>query len=77
VLPEAFAADPERLTRFEREARTLLLNHAHIAQIYSLEGRASHPRRHCHPGRQPTSDARSTGNLSRRGRLALGPELTG
>ena len=32
VLPEAFASDPERLARFEREAKTLAaLNHAHIA----------------------------------------------
>ena len=35
VLPEAFALDPERLTRFEREARVLAsLNHPNIAQIY-------------------------------------------
>jgi serine/threonine protein kinase len=38
VLPELFAADPERLARFEREAKTLAaLNHPHIAQIYGLE----------------------------------------
>ena len=38
VLPEAFANDPERLVRFEREATTLAaLNHAHIAQIHGLE----------------------------------------
>jgi len=38
VLPEAVAADPERLARFDREARTLAaLNHPHIAQIYGLE----------------------------------------
>jgi len=38
ILPESFAHDPDRLARFEREAKTLAaLNHAHIAQIYGLE----------------------------------------
>ena len=38
VLPEAFAADPDRLARLEREARLLaLLGHPHIAAIHGLE----------------------------------------
>ena len=38
VLPEAFASDPERLARFEREAKVLAsLNHPNIAAIYGLE----------------------------------------
>jgi serine/threonine protein kinase/Tol biopolymer transport system component len=37
-LPEAFAADPERMARFEREAKLLAsLNHPNIAAIYGLE----------------------------------------
>jgi Tol biopolymer transport system component len=38
VLPEAFAADAERLARFEREAQLLAqLQHTNIASIYGLE----------------------------------------
>ena len=38
VLPAAFVADPERLARFEREAKLLAqLNHPSIAQIYGME----------------------------------------
>jgi len=41
VLPELFAADAERLSRFTREAQTLAaLNHPNIAQIYGLEAQA-------------------------------------
>src|SRR5580765_8367152 len=42
VLPELFAADPDRLARFQREAQLLAsLNHPNSAQIYGLEGPAS------------------------------------
>jgi eukaryotic-like serine/threonine-protein kinase len=38
ILPDAFAQDPERVARFEREAKTLAsLNHPHIAIIHGLE----------------------------------------
>jgi Tol biopolymer transport system component len=38
VLPAAFAADEQRMQRFQREAQVLAsLNHPHIAAIYGLE----------------------------------------
>jgi eukaryotic-like serine/threonine-protein kinase len=38
ILPEAFAHDPERLARFQREAKMLAsLNHPNIATIHGLE----------------------------------------
>ena len=38
VLPEEFAPDPERTSRFEREARVLAsLDHPNIGAIYGLE----------------------------------------
>ena len=38
VLPDAFASDPDRLARFEREAKVLAsLNHPNIGAIYGLE----------------------------------------
>jgi serine/threonine-protein kinase len=41
VLPEAFAADPDRMARFTREAQVLAsLNHPNIAAIYGVEDRA-------------------------------------
>ena len=42
ILPGAFAADHDRLTRFTREAQTLAsLNHPNIAQIHGLDDSTS------------------------------------
>src|SRR5262245_42722214 len=38
ILPSIFAADPDRMARFEREAQLLAsLNHPHIAALHGLE----------------------------------------
>ena len=42
LLPEHFADDPDRLSRFRREAQVLAsLNHPNIAQIYGFEDSGS------------------------------------
>jgi Tol biopolymer transport system component len=44
ILPSAFTNDPERLARFEREARVLAaLNHPNIATIHGIEESPSAP----------------------------------
>ena len=76
VLPEAVAADPERLARFEREAKVLAsLNHPNIAAIYSFESAQpdltySEPRSEGRPGE-------SQGVLAAEGRKAPGDSPDG
>ena len=62
VLPEAVAQDPERLARFEREAKVLAsLNHPNIAAIYSLESVVSTEAAGLRAGRQEPDDDDSAG----------------
>ncbi len=51
ILPDVFAADPERLERFEREAHLLAsLNHPNIAAIYAFETGPGDPLRQGYGG---------------------------
>jgi serine/threonine protein kinase len=44
ILPPVFTADPERVARFDREARVLAaLNHPHIGAIYGIEEASGAP----------------------------------
>jgi len=50
VLPEMLAADPERLARFEREARLLAsLSHPNIATVFGLHEAPSTSSGQAHP----------------------------
>jgi len=57
VLPAAFVEDPERLARFEREARVLAaLEHPNIAGIYGLEEVDAGAGFHLRPDVDPDSE---------------------
>ena len=56
LLPEALAADPDRLARFEREAKVLAsLNHPGIAHVYGFESATLGGRWTARPGRNAGS----------------------
>ena len=72
VLPDAVSEDPERLARFEREAKVLAsLNHPHIAAIYGLEESGPHSTRWC----SSSSRARRWRSGSRAGPLPVDEAL--
>ena len=71
VLPDLFARDPERLSRFEREAQALAaLNHPNIAQIYGVEEVDGSM-----PSSWSSSRARTSRSGSRAGRIPIDEAL--
>ena len=66
VVADVFLSDPERLARFEHEARVLAtLNHPHIGAIYGLEeaGRRPRPRARAR-GRRDARRASGVGSVA-------------
>ena len=60
VLPDIFAADPDRFARFTREAQVLAsLNHPNIAAIYWCRRQSPHPRTGGRPHARRTHRARA------------------
>ncbi len=69
VLPETFAHDPDRLSRFQREAKILAsLNHPNIATIHGLEQSSgtSYLVMELVPGRRCKSESERRAAASRR-----------
>jgi hypothetical protein len=82
ILPEAFAQDNDRMTRFSREAQVLAsLNHPNIAAVYGVEERAlvlelaDHPMLGAGVGFDPAVGSRKTGIVFPRCSGGLGPQL--
>ena len=74
ILPDLFAADADRVARFQREAQVLAsLNHPHIAQIYGIE---DSDRQRVPRSCSSSSTARRWQIASRRGRFRLNEALT-
>ncbi len=77
VLPAAFTEDPERLARFEREAKLLAqLHHPHIASIFGLEDSEGTRALVMELVEGPTLDERlESGSLSRDESLSIARQI--
>ena len=79
VLPEEFASDPERLARFEQEARAAAaLNHPHIAAVHDVGFEdGTHFMVQEYLEGQSLREALQGGALGLKRTLALGHEIVG
>jgi Tol biopolymer transport system component len=77
ILPRAFTSDPERLARFEREARVLAsINHPHIAGIYGIEETGTTPALVLEMVEGPTlADRLTAGRIGVEEALAIGRQI--
>ncbi len=77
ILPRAFTTHPERLARFEREARVLAaLNHPHIAAIYGIEEAGGTPALVLELVEGPTlADRLTAGRISVEEALTIGRQI--
>ena len=77
ILPQAFTADPDRLARFEREARVLAsLNHPNIAAIYGVEDEPAEAGPHVHALILELVEGETLADRLRRGPVPVGEALT-
>src|SRR5262245_57695780 len=77
VLPHTFTADPDRLARFEREARILAsLNHPNIAAIYGFEDCPFEAGPHLHALVLELVEGETLANRLERGPVPVGEALT-
>ncbi|HSF16176.1 MAG TPA: protein kinase [Vicinamibacteria bacterium] len=77
LLPEAFASDPERLARFEREARVLAsLNHPSIAHLYGFETATGADGRQAHMLVMELAEGEDLSVRLKRGPIPLDEALT-
>ncbi|MCZ6727330.1 MAG: protein kinase [Acidobacteria bacterium] len=75
VLPAEFAADAERLARFEQEARAAALNHPHIAMVHDVGAEAGDDGALIHFIVQEYLEGQTLGDALLKGPLSLNKAL--